>query len=91
VRLNGDNVTTAVSKLRSLPHGRFQALAVSIVQGWLVPHQKKDWQEQGDMVKHRLANIVDREGIPPELVSCVKLQNNVHPCVDLYLHYIASF
>jgi hypothetical protein len=30
----------------------------------------KDWQEQGDMLKHRLANIVDREGIPPELVSC---------------------
>jgi hypothetical protein len=34
----------------------------------------KDWQEQGDTLKHRLANIVDREGIPPELVSCVKLQ-----------------
>jgi hypothetical protein len=51
----------------------------------------KDWQEQGDTLKHRLANIVDREGIPPELVSCVKLQNNVHPCVDLYLHYTASF
>jgi hypothetical protein len=33
----------------------------------------KDWQEQGDTLKHRLANIVDREGIPPELVSCVKL------------------
>jgi hypothetical protein len=41
VRLNGGNMTAAVSKLRSLPHGRFQALAVSIVQGWLVPHQKK--------------------------------------------------
>jgi hypothetical protein len=41
VRLNGGNVTTAVSKLRSLPHGRFQALAVSTVHGWLVPHQKK--------------------------------------------------
>ncbi len=34
-------MTAAVSKLRSLPHGRFQALAVSTVQGWLVPHQKK--------------------------------------------------
>jgi hypothetical protein len=33
----------------------------------------KDWQEQGDTLKHCLANIVDREGIPPELVSCVKL------------------
>ncbi len=41
MRLNGGNVTAAVSKLRSLPHGRFQALAVSTVQGWLVPHQKK--------------------------------------------------
>jgi hypothetical protein len=41
VRLNGDNMTATVSKLRSLPHGRFQALAVSTVQGWLVPHQKK--------------------------------------------------
>jgi hypothetical protein len=41
VRLNGGNVTAAVSKLRSLAHGRFQALAVSTVQGWLVPHQKK--------------------------------------------------
>jgi hypothetical protein len=38
VRLNGGNVTAAVSKLRSLPHGRFQVLAVSTVQGWLVPH-----------------------------------------------------
>jgi hypothetical protein len=38
VRLNGGNVTAAVSKLRSLPHGRFQALVVSTVQGWLVPH-----------------------------------------------------
>jgi hypothetical protein len=33
VRLNGGNVTTAVSKLRSLPHGRFQALAVNTMQG----------------------------------------------------------
>jgi hypothetical protein len=41
VHLNGGNVIAAVSKLRSLPHGRFQALAVSTVQGWLVPHQKK--------------------------------------------------
>ncbi len=38
VRLNGGNVTAVISKLRSLPHGCFQALAVSIVQGWLVPH-----------------------------------------------------
>jgi hypothetical protein len=41
VRLNAGNVTAAVSKLHSLPHGRFQALAVSTMQGWLVPHQKK--------------------------------------------------
>jgi hypothetical protein len=41
VRLNGGNVPAAVNKLRSLPHGRFQALAVSTVQGWLVPHKKK--------------------------------------------------
>jgi len=41
VRLNGGNMTAAVKKLRSLPHGRFQALAVSTMQGWLVPHQKK--------------------------------------------------
>ncbi len=34
-------MTVTVSKLCSLPHGRFQALAVSTVQGWLVPHQKK--------------------------------------------------
>jgi hypothetical protein len=41
VCLNGGNVTAVVSKLRSLPHGRFQALAISTMQGWLVPHQKK--------------------------------------------------
>ncbi len=41
MRLNSGNVTVAISKLRSLPHGRFQALAISTVQGWLVPHQKK--------------------------------------------------
>jgi hypothetical protein len=41
VRLNGGNMIGVVSKLRSLPHGRFQALVVSTVQGWLVPHQKK--------------------------------------------------
>jgi len=41
VRLNGGNVTATVSKLCSLPHGRFRALAVSTVQGWLVLHQKK--------------------------------------------------
>ncbi|CAN5969388.1 unnamed protein product [Sphagnum jensenii] len=35
VRLNGDNVIAAVSKLCSLPHGCFQALAVSTVQGWM--------------------------------------------------------
>ncbi|CAK9223712.1 unnamed protein product [Sphagnum troendelagicum] len=29
----------------------------------------KDWQEQGDTLKHHLANIVDREGIPPELLA----------------------
>jgi hypothetical protein len=44
VRLNGGNVTVVVSKLHSLPHGRFQALAISTVQGWLVPHQKKNVQ-----------------------------------------------
>ncbi len=47
--------------------------ATTVVQNLL-----KDWQEQGDTLKHRLANIMDSEGIPPELVSCVKLQNNVH-------------
>jgi hypothetical protein len=31
VHLNGGNMIAIVSKLRSLPHGRFQALAVSTV------------------------------------------------------------